>query len=212
MDDATAAARNNARWCDAVCRSHGVVTEFSDDIWCSTSRSPVLYPDAVTLSPRLTEREVLARIDAGAGASVKDSFATLDLTTAGFELLFDATWIRLDSTDLVTDRWSEVRDVQALRAFAADHGGGEVFRPSLLDDQDVAVLSDGRGSGAIANVSDQVVGMSNTFGPDLAGAVAAIAAAFPARPLVGYDRGEKLDVLLGIGFRAVGPLRVWLKP
>lgn len=37
---------------------------------------------------------LVARIDtAAAGASVKDSFAGLDLTEAGFEVLFEARWI-----------------------------------------------------------------------------------------------------------------------
>ena len=40
------AARNNAEWCDAVCRAHGNPGEFHDDIWlnrnagAATRRAP----------------------------------------------------------------------------------------------------------------------------------------------------------------------------
>ncbi|WP_312026902.1 hypothetical protein [Streptomyces sp. WAC 06725] len=111
-----AAARNNAEWCAAVCRAHGVNGEFGDDAWTSSRRTPPLYPDAVTLTDRLapptsTEPEsgrsgtvrpgslspltgLLSRIDTvSPGCSVKDSFACLDLTPAGFEVLFEAQWI-----------------------------------------------------------------------------------------------------------------------
>ncbi len=42
------AARNNAQWCDVVCRFHGAHTEFGADAWTSATRTPPLYPDAVT--------------------------------------------------------------------------------------------------------------------------------------------------------------------
>ncbi|WP_443333824.1 hypothetical protein [Streptomyces sp. CB02923] len=90
-----AAARNNAEWCDTVCRAHGVEGDFSGGVWTSPRRTPPLYPDAVTLTDRPgTAAELLARIDLAApGCSVKDSFACLDLAPAGFEVLFDAQWI-----------------------------------------------------------------------------------------------------------------------
>src|SRR4051794_38055707 len=51
-------------------------------------------PDAVTLSPGTEPAAVLARVEGGTGCSVKDSFADLDLAPSGFQVLFDATWIR----------------------------------------------------------------------------------------------------------------------
>jgi hypothetical protein len=45
------AARNNAGWCDAFCRTRGVVGHFGEDAWSSAERTPPLYPDAVTLVP-----------------------------------------------------------------------------------------------------------------------------------------------------------------
>ncbi|WP_345409993.1 hypothetical protein [Nonomuraea salmonea] len=86
-----AAARDNAAWCDLMCRAHGRPGMFAGVAWTNPVRTPPFYPDAVTLSPLATATDVLPHIDAGSGASVKDSFATLDLP--GFEVLFEAHWI-----------------------------------------------------------------------------------------------------------------------
>jgi hypothetical protein len=89
-----AAARNNAGWCATVCRSHGIASTVTDAAWYSLGRTPPYYPDAVTLRPDATPAHFLDRIDATSpGCSVKDSFATLDLTPDGFAELFTAQWI-----------------------------------------------------------------------------------------------------------------------
>src|SRR5437660_9690028 len=94
MDDrARCAAANNARWCDLVCRSHGIPTAMAPGLWVALERSPELYPDAVTLLPSVSVQDVLAAVQDGPGCSVKDSFATLDLGRAGFDELFQAQWI-----------------------------------------------------------------------------------------------------------------------
>src|SRR5690349_13349736 len=87
------AALNNAQWCDLICRSHGARTRFDDVAWTSSTRTPPYYPDAVTLIPDLSVPDLLARIDSSAGCSIKDSFASLNLTEHGFRLLFEAQWI-----------------------------------------------------------------------------------------------------------------------
>ncbi|MFY1655555.1 hypothetical protein ACN27J_32305 [Solwaraspora sp. WMMB762] len=85
----SAAACNNAGWCAAVSRSHGCPDTVDDAAWCSARRTPPYYPDAVTLRPDATPADILDRIDTTSpGCSVKDSFATLDLTPDGFVELF----------------------------------------------------------------------------------------------------------------------------
>ncbi len=69
------AAQNNAEWCDAFCRTHGVVGRFRAGSWFSPVRTPPYYPDAVTLLPELSVEQLLSGIDTGEGCSVKDSFA-----------------------------------------------------------------------------------------------------------------------------------------
>ena len=74
-------------------------------------------------------------------------------------------------------------------------------------------------AGCIANRSRAgVVGSSNFFAPDSGRyrfrreAVALVANFANGNPLVGYDRGAELEGLQALGFRCVGPLRVWVRP
>jgi hypothetical protein len=54
------AALNNAEWCDAFCRTHGIVGHFRAGYWFSPVRTPRYYPDAVTLLPEITLEQVLS--------------------------------------------------------------------------------------------------------------------------------------------------------
>jgi hypothetical protein len=65
----------------------------SEQTWIAPDGSPRLYPDAVTLVPRLAADVVLRRIDTSPGCSVKDSFADLDLSAHDFIVLFEAWWL-----------------------------------------------------------------------------------------------------------------------
>ncbi|MFJ3788721.1 hypothetical protein [Kitasatospora sp. NPDC090091] len=226
-----AAARNNAEWCAVMSRSHGSAGAFEERAWASASRTPLYYPDAVTLLPGAAAAALVARIDTAApGASVKDSFADLDLTEAGFRVLFDAQWVHRPAGAPATASelaWEVVDSVDALRAWALawDDGAGDahLFRPELLDDPATFVIAgrspDGRVvAGAVASRSDGVVGISNVFaldgGADAAWPVVLEAAhrLFPALPLVGYEGDDDLVAALRHGFEAVGPLRVWIDP
>jgi hypothetical protein len=203
--------------------------EFGAQAWAAPARTPPLYPDAVTLVPGADRAELLARIDtAVAGASVKDSFADLDLVEAGFRVLFEAQWIHRPASAPTASSnldWTVVGTPDTLRAWALawDNGDGnaDLFRPALLDDPATVVLAgqsvDGRlVAGAVASRSDQVIGISNVFaldgGPDAAWLVVLDATneLFPTLPVVGYAQGDGLAAAVRRGFEPVGPLRIWL--
>ena len=145
----TVAARNNAEWCDVVVRSHASPTRFDDDAWTSGTRTPPYYPDAVTLVPSPDVPDLLSRIEASAGCSIKDSFASLDLAPAGFRVLFDAEWIvRTSPSTTAADPplgWTRVRDREELsaweNAWRSEDGPTDLFRPELLHDESVAILA-----------------------------------------------------------------------
>ncbi|MET7604900.1 hypothetical protein ABZS96_20715 [Streptomyces avermitilis] len=224
-----AAAHNNAEWCTAMSRSHGLAGEFGAQAWTAPSRTPLYYPDAVTLVPNADRTALAARIDTTApGASIKDSFADLNLTEGGFHMLFEAQWIHrpasvtAPASDLA---WDVAGDPDTLRAWALawDDGNGnaDLFRPELLDDPATFMLAgqstDGRVmAGAVASRSDHVVGISNVFalegGPDAAWPVVLTAVnwLFPTLPVVGYEQGDDLAAAIRHGFEPVGPLRIWL--
>lgn len=220
-----AAARENAEWCDLVCRMHGAATAFHADAWVTPTRSPPAYPDAVTLHDAARADEFLECIDTTAGCSVKDSFASLDLAGMGFRVLFDAEWIHRPAANATVPagrlRWSVATTADEIAVWAAAHGGGAVFLPALLDEPTVAVLSatDEEGrlvAGVVGHRSRTVVGLSNLFTvsahPDEAwsGAVAALSALFPDVPLVGYEHGADLAAAHRAGFVSLAALRVWL--
>jgi hypothetical protein len=238
VNSVIAAARNNADWCAAMCAAHGLASRFDADAWVTERRSPPMYPDAVTLTPGVSGGGLLARIDAGPGCSVKDSYADLDLGSAGFEVLFAASWIHRSAgaTGDLPSRtgrpgaivWSPVADPGELAEWAAAHGGGHVFAPQLLGDPAVTILAGRRGgalvAGVVTNVSTvpglgPVAGVSNLFAaagedePDVwAGATVAVAARHPGLPLVGYEAGGSLAAAERVGFEPVGDLRIWFTP
>ncbi|MFD7838451.1 hypothetical protein [Streptomyces sp. NPDC059761] len=225
-----AAVHNNAEWCAAV--SGGGT--FAADAWTSARRTPMYYPDGVTLSREASANALLAGMDTESpGCSVKDSFAALDLAPAGFEVLFGAEWIHRpgDAPAAASPAagspalaWARVADAGELAAWEAAWGGGEstgLFHPGLLAPE-IAFLAgraaDGRIlAGAAANRTGSVVGLSNVFTADgtpddeaWAGALAAVADLWPGLPVVGYESGDDLDTALRHGFTPLGPLRVWL--
>ncbi|HEX6872643.1 MAG TPA: hypothetical protein VF163_16215 [Micromonosporaceae bacterium] len=67
----------------------------------------------------------------------------MDLTGAGFRLLFEAEWTHLapDRTPPTGLRFRRVYTTEGLAAWAAAHGGGDTFRPTLLDRPEVALLA-----------------------------------------------------------------------
>ena len=222
-----AAVINNARWCDAVCRSHGYPGEFGGRLWISAGHALPFYPNAITLSPDVTAAEATASQDPSRPFSIKDSFARLDLAPHGLTPLFDATWIAVpvpaggeeQSWDVVTNPDDLVRWEAAWAG-----GGGDVtglFQSALLADPDCAILACYRdGSlvgGATTYTTDGVTGILNVFKIGIAAcelltsAVRAVAALRPGLPIVGYQQGEDLVAARAAGFRVLGPLRIWAR-
>jgi hypothetical protein len=223
------AAANNAAWCDRVARTHGIVGVFATDAWTAPERTPPLYPDAVTLRPDVDARALLARIDTGSGASVKDSFATLDLAPYEFSVLFDATWIaRAPATGSLTGdtlRLAAMTDAELPvweTAWRGDHGAVDVMRSELLEDPNVTALAalDDDGSilgGAMLFATVTCVGVSNAFAASelldalWRGIVAWVELHTPGTALVGYESDPDLAAAQRVGFVPVAPLRVWMR-
>jgi hypothetical protein len=235
VDLAAVAARNNAEWCDAVCRTHGITGEFAADAWTSARRTPPLYPEAVILARGASAAAVLARVDAGAEVTVKDSFCDLDLEREGFDVLFDATWVcRPTAPGSATlpastaGRAGQVtwRTVTAAGMFATwlfawsrfNPGQERVLLSTLLDDPSVSVLAavhdDEVVAGGIVNQSASCLGISNLFdgtGDALAtleGFADAAAGIASGLPVVGYVSPEAVDAVAQVGFTPIAPLRV----
>ncbi|MBB4979610.1 hypothetical protein [Streptomyces nymphaeiformis] len=223
-----AAVRNNAEWCQSMCRAHGLTGAFGPRAWTSTARTPLYYPDAVTLTEEAGAGDVVTGIDrTTAGASVKDSYARVDLTSEGFRLLFEARWIARPAglpTPAAPGDWRPVRTPEELAAWALAWSGDDaedaaLFRPELLADPATTIVAgygdDGRIiGGGVLSASARVTGVSNLFAAgdmDPSAAWAGVLASVPAdRPVVGYESGDDLPPARAAGFGELGPLRVWL--
>jgi len=211
---------NNAAWCDAVCGAAGLPTRVSAEIWSVGRRSPDGYPDAVTLQRGLAAATVLARIEVGDGCSVKDSFADLDLAPAGFDVLFEATWIgrrapTTSSPPALT--WREVGTAAELTRWGRELDVPPL-PPALLAQQGLHVLeAAGVGAGFVLSRTGPVVGVTHAVpgaaDPEVlwADLVALAGQLHPGADLVGYEHGADIEHSLTAGFEPTGPLRVWMR-
>ena len=186
------AARNNAVWCDTVCRTHGIPGEFHLSMWINRSATPPFYPNAVTLADGHDQdvqyahiRDLIAACIPGAWA-VKDSFAALDLAPLGFRMLFEAMWIyqpatAVRPTERNTDvQWERISTPAELHAWERAWRGAsaepatpaqaDLFRPALLADSNVLIAGAYHQqrivAGAIANRTGAAVGISTVFVPN----------------------------------------------
>lgn len=232
LDPIALAAADNARWCDAVCRAHGLRTVMDPSLWRCEDPPPRFYPSAVTLTDgpgaETALRSVLAsRPDLPGG--VKDSFLALDLATDGYAELFRARWLWRVPVEPgpASLAWARVATDAELAAWEVAWNGGaapadvpRVFPPALLEDAGIAFMA-GRRGGRIVAVSvlsrtGPVVGLSNATGTDPASDhgwadhARVAAAVFPGLPLVGYEHGDDLAAAQRHGFLPVGELRVWV--
>jgi hypothetical protein len=209
-------------WYEDLCTLHGVGSMLAGGLWSAATKPPPLHSDAVVVEPPVTAGQVLGRLEGREHGGVKDSFATMDLTTAGMDLLFAATWIHRPAGEPRPGPagWSVVTSAAALAEWTGQHDTAEVLLPPLLRRAHFRILAErvaGRlVAGAIARLGSGIVDVSNVYAVpghavDWAVLADVIAAHFPGRPLVGYERGDALAAALDGGFAPVGDLRVWVR-
>jgi hypothetical protein len=223
-DPLTLAVRERATWCDLVCRLHRFAPEGDARVWWSARRTPDLIPDAISLVADLTAVDVLGRVFDAPGASVEDSFATLDLTDQGWTVRADATWVTrppgVGADAEVASTFSVVRERIPFAAWCWATGAPEGALPSgLRRASGVTVLGRAGDAGFVDGAivhrttigGTSVVGVWNQFGA-WADVVAAASSRYPKAWIVGWREVADLDPALAAGFSAVGPLRVWHRP
>ena len=203
-----------------MCFAHGTVGRFLVHTWVNAEPVPRFYPNVVTLTTgeadiveqRQTVR-ILLKSNLPGRWAVKDSFNTLDIARLGFDVLFEASWIRL----------AQPKAVMMLSGLSWERAkpGGEAFPASLFSDENFVMFSGSRNGAVVAGGtlyhSDGVVGISNVSAdadeaPVVWRDLAALAAStFPGVPLVGYESGDELKAARKAGFELGDPLRIWVK-
>ena len=203
-----------------MCFAHGTVGRFLVHTWVNAEPVPRFYPNVVTLTTgeadiveqRQTVR-ILLKSNLPGRWAVKDSFNTLDIARLGFDVLFEANWIRL----------AQPKAAMMLSGLSWERAkpGGEAFPASLFSDENFVMFSGSRNGAVVAGGtlyhSDGVVGISNVSAdadeePVVWRDLAALAAStFPGVPLVGYESGDELKAARKAGFELGDPLRIWVK-
>lgn len=219
------AALNNAEWCAAVWRSHGLRTEQSAGAWFTRNATPSLYPNIVTVDPDADHEQQLAIAievaDELRTASVKDSYASLPLASFGYEELFAARWLWAEPGTLLLDGsatrceriTSSVGIADWISRWTQSGGAANNLIPNLTSDSRVEIWGK-RGAngqlygGLIAFRSTGVLGITNLFG-SVSGLLAAVSGE-GRETLCCYQHGRALSWAIDQGFEAIGPLTVWI--
>jgi hypothetical protein len=223
-------AANNAAWIEMAVSALGIGGEFTPVLWQNVHDMPPIFPNADTLggtvSDKLAAIEQLVAARSEKVVTVKDSWAQLDLTVLGFEILFEAQWLYRDTQSLASSagelQIEPITTAKGLREFALACNGpnipDDVYSPKLLKNADVIWLAGKQDDRIVAGVTavraQGLNGINNVFGAadtHKQQMIAAAVNAFPGQPACGYEGDGNIAPYLPLGFEIAGDLRVWLR-
>jgi hypothetical protein len=217
------AIRNNVNWCKKVSELHGGIHLTKGNVWGLTTQAPKFYPDLITTDQTVTTQEVVEFIGNREILSIKDSFSNIDMSFLGYKILFEAEWICHEAVSVLVSNsndWKTIQTEEEVVNWTTACGLEGIITADLLRDSEVVIFGKGdlnEEKGFIVNQAAKVIGVSNVFSqnpkshehwseiPQIASTI------FPRLPLVGYEHGEDLKAALQIGWKSMGPLRVWIK-
>jgi hypothetical protein len=215
------AAENNAYLCDAVLRAQRQETKFGEGYWHCLGPGLPYYPAIVSLTSSPTAALSMALVNLPSGASVKDSFCSLDLDRQGFVKLFEATWLcrpRMGTAPSSAEAVIQDPDQLARWVAAWDDSQPDIFAPLILQHSNVNIIAnfeaDRVDSGAIVNHGpDGIAGISNVFGPNNGASILNnVVQRYGFLDLVGYEsEAAQIDCYLSFGFEPIGKLAIYLK-
>lgn len=220
-----AAVASSVHWYEDIFALHGIPTAIQHGLWRSLGQPPRWHSAAKTTTPGNVEAEALRAVEAFDHCAIADSFGVLDLSDAGFSLLFEATWVHhpppTQEAGALPTGWSVIGGEEELEEWNREHDTLDVLLPPLLAHPRFHFLSeksDGRlvGGAVLHDTGGGIVGMSNEWVVagrefDPAALLSCAANLHPGCSVVGYEQGRELGALLDAGFSAVGPQHVWAR-
>lgn len=216
------AVRNNAVWCDTICRSHNANGEFLKNVWINNNVVPRFYPNVITLNPHLDDISEFLKQITLPSFTIKDCYNSLKVDKQAYSILFEAEWIVQIAPLLENaENWKIIKTPEELEAWelAWNNNVAEerIFLPTLLDDSHVFFLAKYENeqiiSGTIANIASGVIGLSNVFGNNENDNLYRESSFFIRNnisqlPIVGYENEENLKQAKTAGFSGIGKLKV----
>lgn len=203
---------------------HGVPWHVDQGLWVAGGAPPPLHSHAVVAERGVQVDGVLRALEPWEVCGFKDSFASLDASSTGMRVLFEATWVHRappgNGMAPMPEGWIRVRTPTELARWTDGHDTADILLPGLLDRGQFAVLARTLHrrivAGAVARLCTGVAYVSNVHADpghevdwdELAHAVWSL---YPGRALVGYEHGPELARARSAGFDAVGDLRVWAR-
>jgi hypothetical protein len=177
----------------------------------------------MTTNKAVTTQEVVEFIGNREILSIKDSFSNIDMSFSGYKILFEAEWICHEAVSVLVSNsndWKTIQTEEEVVNWTTACGLEGIITADLLRDSEVVIFGKGDLNGEkgfIVNHAAKVIGVSNVFSQNPKShehwsEIHQIASTrFPRLPLVGYEHGEDLKAALQIGWKSMGPLRVWIK-
>jgi len=209
-------------WYQDVFQAHGIPTEVEEGLWRAKTQPPRWHSAAKTLRTTVSEALVERAVESFDRCSVADSFGTLDLTSAGFDVLFRATWLHhpaVPREGTLPPEWSTVHEEDQLALWNEGHDTVGVLPPSLVRHPRFTFLARHVGGdlvgGAVLHDSGPVVELSNVWSRSPAvteadAVLACVRAERPGRAVVCYER-TGLDDMVAAGFSPVGVQVGWAR-
>ncbi|MEH6629731.1 MAG: hypothetical protein V7776_02835 [Halopseudomonas aestusnigri] len=223
------AIENNVSWCDLVFRTNDQETDFYPQYWINRGAPLPYYPDLITRAPSLSFQTYDAIKKLPVGSYIKDSFATLDLTTLGYDKLFKNTWLTWcpKSNEQIGSDHSPDNSIEVIKSpkhltkwmTAWEPEGktaSQIFHPKLLLNSDIkfvaVTVEDKIIAGAVFNMGPVgVLGISNVFGNknNQLKIISFTIRSYTEHTIVTYENDNEIATYQELGFVTTGALAVW---
>jgi len=219
------AVENNIDWCDAVAKSHNLITVRTDSLWYCTEAMPTYYPNAITRHDRALNNSLINDLLAPIAKpwAIKDSFNNVNHADSRLISLFSAHWygyqpqnarpLAFDFPPL--EFVNTLADIAIwIEAWGETPNNNAVFNEKLLKASPTSLVyltEFGQVTcGAALYASQGVVGISNFFGSieEQQRLIRTIQMSYPNETIVGYGDEAELTLLKPFGFIELGKLNV----
>lgn len=222
------AVQNNADWCDAVARAHGLRPKTLGGLWYCAQPMPIFFPNIMTLSPGSFNAATFNDLMSTQISRwcIRDSFADSQRNPHPFQQLFTAHWYFCESQTEVREpsRLEPLHQVQSEEELTQwiDSWGRSVddeirLPPEILDEGRARFVWLGENHpaqcGASLFFSQNVIGLTHLFGDpaDCQRLVRTIQLNYPDRQIVGYGDQALLTLLKPFGFRTLSSMAVLVR-